>query len=492
MVDSLLPGSRLGRYQVVEQIGRGGMATVFKALDPQLNRHVAVKVLPSYHIDDPTFVERFRREAQAVASLNHANIVQVHDYGEDKGFTYIVMEHVTGGTLQDRLDRRLPLTEALDLISPLADALEAAHDKGIVHRDIKPSNVLMDAGGKPKLSDFGLSRSLEGSAGLTRSESVLGTPQYMAPEQALGRTADRRSDLYSMGILVYQLLLGRTPFRFDTPTETLMAHIHQPVPLPTEIDPDFDPRLEATLITALAKNPDQRYQTVSELMQALTSLTDVPGVEAELAELPTLEERLAKKRVPNYLFVAVAIALIGVAGGLWLLLSDGTEDAQISVGSTANEPTDPAPTQLSASSAPIGTITEGGTVALDLDSNVITILHRVSEVRELLPLEPIVPKFVPKEELRSLRLKELNDNKEELERDRILWTTLGLIPPEFDPYEFRANLITKGTPGPTSYYDAETREFYVVDDAAELTFLQEIDIVHQCTSSKQVGQKGSL
>ena len=191
MVDALLPGSSLGRYQIMERVGRGGMASVYRARDPQLNRDVAVKVLPSFEADDPTFVERFRREAQAVAALNHPNIIQVHDFGDDKGFSYIVMEYVTGGTLHDRLGGRLPLPDVLDLITPVADALTYAHSQSIIHRDIKPANVLLDAEGRPKLSDFGLARMLEGGSGLTRPDSLLGTPEYMAPEQAMGRPADQ-------------------------------------------------------------------------------------------------------------------------------------------------------------------------------------------------------------------------------------------------------------------------------------------------------------
>ena len=178
--------------------------SVYKALDPQLNRNVAVKVLPSFQTEDPSFIERFRQEAQAVARLNHPNIIRVHDFGEDKGFTYIVMEFVTGGTLQDLLGRQFPLAEVVTLTSPIAKALDYAHSQGIVHRDIKPANVLMDSDGNPILSDFGLARMLEGSAGLTRVGSVVGTPEYISPEQALGRPADQRSDLYALAIIIFQ------------------------------------------------------------------------------------------------------------------------------------------------------------------------------------------------------------------------------------------------------------------------------------------------
>ena len=266
---SLLPGGSLGRYQVIEQIGRGGMATVFKALDPSLKRDVAVKVLPSYMTEDPSFVERFSQEAQAAAGLIHPNIIRVYDFGEDKGFTYIVMEYLPGGTLRDRLDEKMDLPEAIEFIRPLTDALDFAHGRGIIHRDIKLNNVLLDAGGKPILADFGLARMLEGSGYLTQGREVLGTADYMAPEQALGRPADQRSDLYSFGIMIYQMLLGQTPFHADTPPATLMAHVHQAVPLPTQVDPAIDARLQPVLLKALAKDPGDRYQTAKELKQAL-------------------------------------------------------------------------------------------------------------------------------------------------------------------------------------------------------------------------------
>ena len=267
---SLLPGGSLGRYQILEQIGRGGMATVFRALDPSLRREVAVKVLPSYMTEDTSFVERFSQEAQAVAGLVHPNIVRVYDFGEDKGFNYIVMEYLTGGALGDRMDRKLTLSETVEFVRPVSEALGFAHDQGVIHRDVKPNNVLLDADGRLFLADFGLARMLEGSAYLTQGGEVLGTAEYMSPEQGLGRPADQRSDLYSLGIVVCQMLLGRTPFRGDSPATTLMAHVHQPVPQPRELDPEIDTRLEPILLKSLAKEPDDRYQTSEALLHALS------------------------------------------------------------------------------------------------------------------------------------------------------------------------------------------------------------------------------
>lgn len=280
---SLGPRSQLGRYQVLDEIGRGGMASVFKGRDPLLGRTVAVKVLSLHHLSDPTFLERFRREAQAVAALNHPNITQVYDFGEDNDLAYIVMEYVTGGTLHDRLDRPLDVPEVLDFISPVAEALSYAHAKGIIHRDIKPANILLDPEGKPKISDFGLARMLEGSPELTRRGTVVGTPEYMAPELAQGRRADERSDVYALGIVIYQMLFGRTPFRAATPADTLRAHIEQPLPLPAALGPAAVPGLDTFLSRALAKDPDHRYQTPGDLAQAVASLSarSRPGADAQ-------------------------------------------------------------------------------------------------------------------------------------------------------------------------------------------------------------------
>ena len=249
------------------------MASVFRALDPRLERNVAIKVFASSTHTDKSLDERFWREARAVATLTHPNIITIYDFGDDKGFTYIVMEYLTGGTLTDRMDRKFEIEGALRYISPLGQALDYAHKQGIVHRDVKPANVLLDDDDSPILSDFGIARMLHGSAQLTAPQTVLGTAEYMSPEQVLGRPADHRSDNYSFGIIVYQMLLGQTPFHGDTPATTQLAHIHQPVPRLQEVDPNIEPRLEPILLKALAKTPDDRYQTPTELVEALSSIS---------------------------------------------------------------------------------------------------------------------------------------------------------------------------------------------------------------------------
>jgi tRNA A-37 threonylcarbamoyl transferase component Bud32 len=266
---SHLTGGTLGRYNILEAVGRGGMATVFRAFDSQLGRVVALKVMPSFRAEEPAFLERFRNEARAVAQLSHPNILRVHDFGEDKGFTYLVMEFLTGGTIKDLLNRRLTLSETLSLLAPLADALDYAHANGVVHRDIKSSNIMLDANGNSVLTDFGLARIMRRTESLTREGLVIGTAEYMSPEQALGRPVDRRSDIYSLGVVAYQMMLGRTPFKADTPHDTLMSHIHQPAPAPRTIDASVDPVLEAALLKALAKDPADRYRSASEMVRAL-------------------------------------------------------------------------------------------------------------------------------------------------------------------------------------------------------------------------------
>ena len=271
---SIPPGSALGRYRVIEQLGRGGMATVFRCHDPNLDRYVAVKVLPSYYTEDPTFVARFTQEAQTVARLNHPNILQIYDFGEDKGYTFIVTEIVLGGDLQDKLgDEALSTEEALGFMRPLAEALDYAHGQGIIHRDLKPANVLIDTDGRPILADFGLARMLESTTRFTQASQALGTPEYMSPEQAMGADADHRSDLYAFGIMVYQMLVGQTPFRADTPAATLMAHVHRPLPLPTGLNPNIGPRLEATLLKALAKDPNDRFQSAVDMVRSISVAT---------------------------------------------------------------------------------------------------------------------------------------------------------------------------------------------------------------------------
>src|SRR5438309_5155372 len=226
-----LVGRSLGQFRVVERIGSGGMATVFKAYQPTLDRYVAIKVLPAYHARDPVFVKRFVQEARSVAKLAHPNIVQIHDFGDQDNITYIVMEYVDGGTLKDRLKRPLPVPEAVDYIIQAAEGLDCAHRNGIIHRDVKPANMLVRRDGHLLLSDFGIAKILEGTTNLTRVGTGIGTPQYMSPEQGTGQMVDRRSDIYSLGIVLYHALTGRVPFTVDSPLSITVIHLNDPIPI---------------------------------------------------------------------------------------------------------------------------------------------------------------------------------------------------------------------------------------------------------------------
>ena len=262
----------IGRYQIKKELGRGGMATVYRAYDPSFERDVAVKVLPQAFLHDELFRARFEREAKTVAALEHSAIVPVYDFGEESGQPYIVMRMMSGGDLSDKLkDGPLSVEEAAEIVINLTSALEAAHSRGIVHRDLKPGNILFDSYGNALLSDFGIARLTQGSQTLT-GENIIGTPAYMSPEQVQGdKELDGRSDLYALGILFYQMLVGDTPYQATTPAKVMMKHVLEPVPSLAQIKPDLSPLMENWLQRALAKDPDERFATAGEMSEALQS-----------------------------------------------------------------------------------------------------------------------------------------------------------------------------------------------------------------------------
>lgn len=267
-----LVGRSLGQFRIVERIGSGGMATVFKAYQPTLDRYVAVKVLPAYHARDPIFVKRFVQEARSVAKLQHANIVPIHEFGEQDNITYIVMEYVDGGTLKDRLKQR-PVTvlEAVDFVIQAAEGLGCAHGHGIVHRDVKPANMLLRKDGHLLLSDFGIAKILEGTTNLTRAGTGIGTPQYMSPEQGTGQPVDRRSDIYSLGIVLFHALAGRVPFTADSPISITVKHLNDPLPIEILHAKGVPQSIEQVVVKMTAKAPADRYQTTDALIEGLTA-----------------------------------------------------------------------------------------------------------------------------------------------------------------------------------------------------------------------------
>jgi serine/threonine protein kinase len=317
------------RYAVGELLGRGGMAEVYLATDRVLDRPVAFKVLGGWLANDGTFVERFRREALAAARISHPNLVAVFDAGSEDGVHYIVMEHVPGETLADvlRKEGRLHPDRATKIAASVADALGVAHAARIVHRDVKPANVMLTPDGRTKLMDLGIARSI-GGASITHASSILGTAGYVSPEQARGDPVDHRSDIYSLGCVLYEMLTGRQPFEAQDPLAVAYKHVHEtPVP-PTTLEPSIPPALEAVTLRAMAKEPAERFQSVADMGSALddrttpvapvtatTPMSPVPTTplpSARTDTLPRRADRVRRRRplVP-LLLVLAALALIG-------------------------------------------------------------------------------------------------------------------------------------------------------------------------------------
>jgi len=323
----LPPGSASGPYRVVAPLGRGGMAAVYRAHDPALDRDVALKVLPAEFLHDPAFAARFKQEAQVAAKLEHPHIVPVHAFGIEQGRPWMAMRRLAGGSLAERVRRGpLPPREAAEALRGVADALDYAHARGIVHRDVKPANVLLDEAGRAYLADFGIARMLEGSPVVTATGLIQGSPTYMAPEQAMGTKVDRLADVYSIGVMAFECLTGRAPYTGTTPVAILMKHVQEPVPEPAPAE--LAPALAAVVRRCLAKAPADRWPSAgafaAALEQAAAGLTPAAGSGA----LPTLtvpptpipgltrvSTRPSERRRAWPWAVASALALAALVGG---------------------------------------------------------------------------------------------------------------------------------------------------------------------------------
>jgi predicted Ser/Thr protein kinase len=266
--DELL-GTVLGNCRIEALLGEGGMARVYRAHQRHLERDVAIKVLPPHFAADPAFVERFRIEARAMAKLVHPNIVTVHDTGEDRRRLYIIMEYINGGSLRQRIFSGLALGETTRVIRQIASALAYAHANGVIHRDVKPMNVLMDTNGRAVLSDFGIAKVFARTDRITQRGAGVGTPEYMSPEQCKGIQVDARSDIYALGVMLYEMLTGRTPFVADNYTALAHSHIYeQPTP-PSRLNPRISPAVQAVVLMALEKDPADRFQEATDMAAAL-------------------------------------------------------------------------------------------------------------------------------------------------------------------------------------------------------------------------------
>lgn len=280
-----LVGKTLGDYRLESVIGEGGLATVYKAYQLSLNRPVAIKVL--YH-QEGTSLARFEREAKVVAALRHRNILIIYEYGEQEGLPYIVMEYVEGGTLEDRLKGGpMAWQQAVNLIIPIAEALHYAHSQGIIHRDIKPSNILMQQEDWPVLADFGLVKQSNEQQGLTVTGTFMGTPNYISPEQARDLPIDHRADMYSLGVVMFEMVAGRLPFNYRVSNKILLAHVMEEPPSPLTFNPDCPPELAKIILKTLRKAPDERYANMQALIEALKALLYGPSVPVEPQVLET-------------------------------------------------------------------------------------------------------------------------------------------------------------------------------------------------------------
>ena len=306
-----------GRYTLIERIGSGGMADVWKAHDGDLGRDVAIKVLHENFARDTQFVERFRREASAAAGLQHPNVVSVYDRGEWEGTYYIAMELVEGSSLRDLINRGLEPSEAVEVARQVLAAASFAHARGIVHRDLKPLNVLIDRSGRIRVTDFGIARA--GNSEITQTGSVMGTAQYLSPEQAQGMEVGPPGDIYAIGVMLFEMLTGRVPFDGENAVAIAMKQVAEQPPAPSSINPKVTPALDAVVLKALAKDPAERFATAEEMMKALDAAEASPGHTETFAAMVAEEE--GERRKLNAKVVALVLALLIAAGALAYFLT---------------------------------------------------------------------------------------------------------------------------------------------------------------------------
>ncbi len=314
--------SKIGRYEVKSELGRGGMATVYRAFDPSFDREVAIKVLPREMLHDPQFRGRFDRELKIVAGLEHPSIVPVYDVGEEDGQPYFVMRYMMGGSLSNLIEKgKVSIQETARIVERIAMGLNYAHKKGIIHRDLKPDNILFDSNGDPFISDFGIAKLSESSGSLTGS-GVIGTPAYMSPEQAQGNPIDGRSDIYGLGVIVYQMLSGQQPYNADTPMGVVVKHITEPVPEILSMIPSLPIEVDGIIKMSMAKDKTRRYSNALDLAKALNLIALghegnaglQTGFRAGFQKNPTIQSSRAR----TGLAVGGAVLLVIVVG-LFLL-----------------------------------------------------------------------------------------------------------------------------------------------------------------------------
>jgi tRNA A-37 threonylcarbamoyl transferase component Bud32 len=395
ILERMIP-EKIGIYQIKSELGRGGMATVYLAYDPRFEREVAVKVLPREMLHDPQFRVRFEREAKTIAKLEHSGIVPVYDVGEEDGQPYFVMRYMTGGTLSDRLAKGpLSIPEAAHIIDRVASALDEAHAKGFIHRDLKPGNILFDRAGEPYISDFGIAKFSASQTNVTGS-AIVGTPAYLSPEQAQGdANIDGRSDIYAVGVILFEMLSGRQPYEADTPMGVVVKQITDPVPHILDINPNLPEEIEQIIEKAMAKNRDERFSTTREMADALGAVarggaaqesgktiiaaagsTKIQPAKTRIGAKPVVPAAApvgtkGKKSGFTWIIVGVLVLCVvvsgGVGGGLYLTRGNPLDP----FGGTTLEPTATERAQLgSATEPPVSPTTGGGVLNPTAESTV--------------------------------------------------------------------------------------------------------------------------
>src|ERR1044072_1520041 len=315
---------KIGIYEVKSELGRGGMATVYRAYDPRFEREVAVKVLPSELLhSDPQFRLRFEREAKIIAQLEHSAIVPVYDVGEADGQPYFVMRFMNGGSLSDRIKAGgLIVEDASRILGAIAPGLDEAHSNGIVHRDIKPSNILFDKRGNPYISDFGIAKLSQAQSGNVTGSAIIGTPAYMAPEQAQGIEVDGRADIYALGIILFEILTGKQPYEADTPMAVAIKHITDPVPHILQTNPKLPESMDTIIQKAMAKDKTQRFSTAVEMTDALREAARGTPTKLQTTHAREVTSTIKASAQPvppkkgfNALFVIVPVIAVAVLAG---------------------------------------------------------------------------------------------------------------------------------------------------------------------------------
>jgi serine/threonine protein kinase len=369
---------KIGIYEVKSELGRGGMATVYRAYDPRFEREVAVKVLPSELLHaDPQFRLRFEREAKIIAQLEHSAIVPVYDVGEADGQPYFVMRYMNGGSLSDRIKAGgLTMEDASRILGAIAPGLDEAHSNGIVHRDIKPSNILFDKRGNPYISDFGIAKLSQAQSGNVTGSAIIGTPAYMAPEQAQGTEVDGRADIYALGIILFEILTGKQPYEADTPMAVAIKHITDPVPHIRQTNPQLPESMDAIIQKAMAKDKTHRFSTAVEMTNALREAARGDPTKLQVKATPTMKasiQPIPQKKGFNALFVIVPVIAIAVLAGGYIFFNR-----------SRNSPATEAPVSTS-TFAPLPTTT---TVPINNPTNVPVVEIESSATETSLPPTP--------------------------------------------------------------------------------------------------------